>query len=196
MRAGSLRQARWFQHINAVNAAPALRRWLTDNGSMTQKLKAHSTVFGVDCLHQRTAICLPDEAAMIGLRRPGRVWEREVLLKCDERPVVFAHTVVPMTATATDWPLFSALGNRSLGPTLFDDPLVRHGELEYARLAAGHPLMRRARLALGLDGPDGQALCARRRLYRRRGGLLLVTEVLLPAVLGLVAAGDRSPTRT
>jgi chorismate--pyruvate lyase len=191
VRAGSLRQARWFQHVNAVNAAPALRRWLTGDGSLTQKLRGHSTAFRVDCLHQRTAICLPDEAAAIGLHRPGRVWEREVLLKCDERPVVFAHTVVPMTATAADWPLFSALGNRSLGTTLFGDPLVRRGELEFARLGAGHPLMRRARVALALapDGSEEQSLCARRCLYRRRDGLLLVTEVFLQAVLALVVPG-------
>lgn len=184
MRAASLRQARWFRHVNAVNATAGLRGWLTGKGSLTQKLKAHGTAFRVDCLHQRTAICLPDEAAIIGLHRPGRVCEREVLLKCDERPVVFAHTVVPMTATAADWPLFSALGNRSLGTTLFGDPLVRRGQLEFARLGAGHPLMRRAALALGVSDMH-QPLCARRCLYRRRGGLLLVTEVFLPAVLAL-----------
>jgi len=162
-----------------------MRGWLTSAGSLTQKLRAHSTRFAVDCLHQRTAICLPDEAGAIGLHRPGRVWEREVLLKCDERAAVFAHTVVPMSATASDWPLFSALGNRSLGTTLFGDPLVRRGELEFARLGSDHPLMRRARLALDLSPADAGRLWARRCLYRRRAGLLLVTEVFLPAVLEL-----------
>jgi chorismate--pyruvate lyase len=180
-----LLQARWFAHVNGVGAAPAMRGWLTSAGSLTQKLRAHSTRFAVDCLHQRTAICLADEAGAIGLHRPGRVWEREVLLKCDERAVVFAHTVVPMSATASDWPLFSALGNRSLGTTLFGDPLVRRGELEFARLGGSHPLMRRARLALDLSPADAGRLWARRCLYRRRAGLLLVTEVFLPAVLEL-----------
>ena len=185
MKGRSLRQAQWHQHVNALNAPPDLRHWLTGGGSLTNKLKAHSSAFRVQCLHQRTAICLSDETAAIGLHRPGRVWEREVLLRCDNTPVVFAHTVVPMSATATDWPLFSALGERSLGSTLFGDPQVRRGVLEFARLREGHPLITRARVALGITGQPEQILYARRCLYRRHQGTLLVTEVFLPSVLDL-----------
>ena len=184
-RGASLRQTQWRPHVLALNAPQAYRQWLTAGGSLTARLKAHSQAFRVQCLHQTTARCLTDEAAAVGMPRPGRVWEREVLLRCDNTPVVFAHTVVPMSATATDWPLFSALGERSLGSTLFGDPQVRRGVLEFARLRAGHPLARRARLALGLDGPEELILYARRCLYRRRQGTLLVTEVFLPSVLEL-----------
>lgn len=188
MREQSLRQANWHGHVLAVNAPQPLRHWLTGGGSLTAKLKAHSETFRVQRLHQKTAICLRDEAAAIGLHRPGRVWEREVLLRCDNTPVVFAHTVVPMSADASDWPLFSALGERSLGTTLFGDPMVRRGELEFARLRASHPLVQRARAALernGIAPPDEQLLYARRCLYKRREGTLLVTEVFLPQVLAL-----------
>ena len=133
--------------------------------------------------HQRTARCLFDEARAIGLQRPGRVWEREVLLRCDGAPVVFAHTVMPISATCADWPRFFGLGERSLGSTLFYDPRVERGELEFARIRAGHPLMQRARAALG--GDEQTVLYARRCLYRRHRGTLLVTEVFLPAVLQL-----------
>jgi chorismate--pyruvate lyase len=178
----------WQAHLNPASVAPAWRAWLQSGGSLTARLKAHSTQFRVQRLHQRVALSLPDESAAIGLGRPGRVWEREVLLRCDNTPVVYAHTVVPMAATASDWPLFSTLGERSLGSTLFGDPLVRRAELEYAVLRPGHPLAQRARAALGLaagmEGPD-QRLYARRCLYRRRRGSLLVTEVFLPGVLAL-----------
>ncbi len=185
MRGASLRQAQWQGHLNAVNAPPALRHWLGGGGSLTAKLKAHSGSFRVQCLHQRTARCLTDEAGALGMARAGRVWEREVLLRCDNRPAVYGHTVVPMAATASDWPLFSALGERSLGSTLFGDRLVRRGALEFARLRAGHPLILRALAALGAAAHEEQILYARRCLYRRRRGLLLVTEVFLPAVLEL-----------
>jgi chorismate--pyruvate lyase len=167
-----------------------MRDWLTTPGSLTARLVAHSGAFRVQRLHQTGAICLPDEARAIGLPRPERVWEREVLLRCDGVPVVFAHTVVPTSSTASDWPLFSALGERSLGSTLFYDPLVTRGPLEFARLRPGHPLMRRALAALG-DMPAAFAPAthfhARRCVYRRHQGLLLVTEVFLPTVLDLVA---------
>lgn len=189
MRERSLRQANWMGHVLAVNAPQPLRHWLTGGGSLTAKLKQHSATFRVQVLHQHVATCLADEARAIGLHRPGRVWEREVLLRCDNTPVVYAHTVVPMSADATDWPLFSALGERSLGTTLFGDPRVRRGTLEYARLRDTHPLALRARAALSANGAaaaEEQLLYARRCLYRRRQGTLLVTEVFLPPVTQLV----------
>lgn len=190
MRGASLRLANWHAHLNAVNAPAGARDWLASKGSLTAKLKAHGQQFRVQRLHQRLAVCLPDEAAIIGLGRPAQVWEREVLLKCDEHAVVFAHTVVPLGASAADWPLFSALGERSLGSTLFGDPQVWRGRLQFARLGSGHPLARRA--AAALETSLGSAtstvaapLYARRCLYRRHRGLLLVTEVFLPAAAGL-----------
>ena len=189
MRSATLRQALWHAHVNAVNAPAGVRVWLTATGSLTARLTAHSNAFRVQRLHQRSAQCLHDEARAIGLARPGRVWEREVLLRCDGAPVVFAHTVVPLSATASDWPLFNALGERSLGSTLFYDPLVTRGPLEFARLRAGHPLLLRARAALGENERHGDStvLYARRCLYRRNYGTLLVTEVFLPPVTQLVA---------
>ena len=184
-RGASLRQAAWQPQALLLSAPPVLRDWLTTAGSLTARLKAHSHAFRVQCLHQRTARCLADEAAAIGLQRPGQVWEREVLLRCDNTAAVFAHTVVPLSATASDWPLFGALGERSLGTTLFGDPLVRRSVLEFARLREGHPLAQRARAALGGEAAQPNILYARRCLYRRRRGTLLVTEVFLPSVMEL-----------
>ncbi|MEX5745037.1 chorismate lyase [Massilia sp. X63] len=184
-----MRQAAWQPHARAVGACAPMRDWLTTEGSLTARLMAHSERFRVRRLHQHAATCLADEARAIGLPRPGRVWEREVLLECDGIPRVFGHTVVPAVCTASDWPLFSALGERSLGTTLFYDPLVRRGQLEYARIRAGHPLMGRVRAAIG--GSDDTLYYARRCVYRRHQGLLLVTEVFLPSVLTLTPAGTQ-----
>lgn len=193
VRGATLRQAMWRRNALAVGAPDAIREWLTSSGSLTARLTAHSSTFRVQRLHQASAVCLPDEAHAIGLPRPGRVWEREVLLRCDGEPVVFAHTVVPLSATATDWPLFSALGERSLGTTLFYDPLVERGELEFARIRRGHPLMQRACAALGC--PEHTVLYARRCLYRRKKGTLLVTEVFLPRVAELAPPPTQTNTQ-
>jgi chorismate--pyruvate lyase len=190
VRPASLRRARWLAHPEGVRADAAMRDWLTTPGSLTARLIAHSRQFRVQKLRQAPNLCLADEAAAIGLDRPRRVWEREVLLRCDGVPVVYGHTVVPTSASAHDWPLFSALGERSLGTTLFYDPLVKRGPLEFARIRPGHPLLARVHAALGREGQglrSDTVHFARRCVYRRRQGLLLVTEVFLPAVLNLVA---------
>ena len=196
MRPASLRRARWLAHPDGVNAPAAMRAWLTAPGSLTARLIAHSHQFRVQKLRQAGNVCLADEADALGLARPVRVWEREVLLRCDGRAVVYGHTVVPMSASAHDWPLFSALGERSLGTTLFHDPRVARGRLEFARLRPGHPLIERLRNALGHDLPPHTTYFARRCLYRRRRGVLLVTEVFLPAVLGLAPTATQLNTQS
>ena len=183
MMSSHLSHARWFAHPNGVQAQ-TMRTWLTDTASLTAKLTARCGKFRVRRLHQQQSLCLRDECAPLQLPRPARMWEREVLLLCDERPMVFAHTVVPLTASASDWPLFGGLGERSLGSTLFGDPQVQRGQLQFARLREGHELHARACRAIGFERLDS-ALYGRRCLYKRKNGLLLLTEVFLPAVLEL-----------
>ncbi|MFD2273679.1 chorismate--pyruvate lyase family protein [Undibacterium arcticum] len=182
--------ARWCAHVNGVNAPPEMRHWLTDPASLTAKLIARSRQFRVRRLHQQQALCLADEFAMIELARRSRVWEREVLLQCDGQPMIFAHTVVPLTATAAQWPLFGGLGERSLGTTLFTDPKVLRGDLQFARLQPEHPMMRRMAHGTRQQGLANAlphtALYARRSLFRRNGGVMLVTEIFfLPGIAGL-----------
>lgn len=178
-----VRHARWVDHVNGVNPPRALRDWLTDQASLTVKLTLRSKRFRVERLCQKRGYCLADEAVNMKLPRRVMVQEREVLLRCDETAVVFAHTIVPLSATAADWPFFGRLGNRSLGTTLFGDPKVVRGAMQYARLHPDHPLVRRAAAALDFSGAG--PMFARRCLYRRRRGLLLVTEMFLPSIAAL-----------
>ncbi len=181
--------AAWHAHVNGVNPPAWMRHWLTDRISLTVKLAAHCSQFRVQRLHQQRAMALADEFRALGLARRIGVQEREVLLRCDGAPAVFAHTVVPQSASATDWPFFGNLGERSLGFTLFCDPQVARGALQYARLQPGHPLLQRAAAAIGATG-FSRPLLARRCLFQRRRGTLLVTEVFLPALAGLSAQQD------
>jgi chorismate--pyruvate lyase len=178
--ARSVAQATWFAHVNGVAAPKTMQHWLIDTMSLTMKLTARCERFRVQRLVQQRALPLADEFAAVALPRRMMVQEREVFLRCDEQPVVYAHTIVPLSATTSDWPFFGTLGDRSLGTTLFGDPRVQRGQMEYARLSRQHPLVLRAATALGkqLHAP----LFARRCLYQRNKGLLLVTEVFLPTI--------------
>jgi len=174
----------WHRTISRALVAPPLHEWLTNHQSLTLCLQASCGQFRVQRLQQQAARCLPDEAAAIGLLKPARVMARDVVLRCDERAVVYAHTVLPMSANASQWPLFASLGNKSLGTILFNDPLVQRHALHFARLRQSHPLLQRI-AKLGLLSPDVTRLYARRRVFERRGSPLLVTEVFLPAILDL-----------
>ena len=179
------RMAHWHPHINHVQAPARLWPWLTDQGSLTARLIAHSHRFQVQKISQQTGLCWQDEFQAVGLPKRAIVHGREVLLRCDGQAAIYAHTVMPLYANASQWPLFHTLGNRSLGSTLFSDPQVRRGALAFARLAPSHPAMRRARLLTGLNDCGTRHLFARRSLFYRRGAVLLVTELFLPAVWAL-----------
>jgi chorismate--pyruvate lyase len=165
-----------------VALPPEMRAWLLAPGSLTAKLKAHCQAFEVRLLRQAHDRCHADQRALFGMRG-GRVIAREVLLCCDGVPVVYAQSVLP-AAHAAHWPFLRSLGARSLGSRLFTDARIASGALGFARLGPRHALARRAHDALA--GLPGQArIPARRRLYRRGGGRLLVTELFLPAIAGL-----------
>ena len=173
--------AKWHEHANGVHPSDNMRDWLTDRASLTYKLMAHCQQFRVQRLRQQRAMCLADEWQEIALPRRLQVQERDVLLRCDGRPMVLGHTVVALGATTTEWPFFSTLGERSLGTTLFGDPLVARGQMQFARLYGSHPLVRRMCAAVGVDRFDFP-LWARRSAFRRKTGVMLVTEVFFPEI--------------
>ncbi|MCP1575748.1 chorismate--pyruvate lyase [Herbaspirillum rubrisubalbicans] len=161
------------------------RAWLADPGSMTLKLKARTETFTVRLLRQRPGRILADEHEALCISARSRVVERDVILLADGAPVVFGHTVLSTASVKSDWPFFSKLGTTPLGANLFFDPLVGRRPIQYARLSAGHPLMRRIAQALpGSELPT--SLLARRSLFTRRGGVLMVTDVFLPALEALM----------
>jgi chorismate--pyruvate lyase len=191
-------KADWMAHPQALASRLAedgdlmrrTRAWLADTGSMTLKLKARTKDFSVRLLRQRPGAILADEYAALGVPARSRVVERDVILHCDGRPVVFGHTVLSTASVKSDWPFFSKLGTTPLGANLFFDPRVVRGPIEYARLHASHPLMRRIAAALP-DQTIPATLFARRSLFARRGGVLMVTDVFLPALGALIRSDAR-----
>jgi chorismate--pyruvate lyase len=165
------------------NLPPGLRAWLAHAGSLTARLVACCDSFELRLLRQGPGRCLPDQRAIPGLAARCMI-EREVLLCCDGLPVVYAQTVTPRDS-AFAWPFLAGLGRKSLGSILFADAGIERGELRHALLPAAHPLAQRARRHAAWPGREGGGIHARRRLFRRGPGLLLVTELFLPAVLTL-----------
>ncbi|MDR2112621.1 MAG: chorismate lyase, partial [Candidatus Accumulibacter sp.] len=113
-------------------------------------------------------------------------WVRDVLLIPDERPAVFAHTVMPYCPRHPFDRQFSALQGQPLGKLLFSDPRIRRGPLEFCCLDARDALYRRALRALEAHAPSGAAntphprLWAKRSRFNQQAKGVLVTEVFLP----------------
>ncbi|WP_130391138.1 chorismate--pyruvate lyase family protein [Cupriavidus agavae] len=195
-------RAAWHAHLPYDAAIPVnQRRWIVGEGSLTARLmSASARRFHVTRLAQAPQVPFADEWQALGLVRPVPAITREVLLVCDDVPAVFAHTIVDAYRARRDWPFLRGLGNRPLGGALFVDPRVRREPFQFARLSVHHPL----RQALQRVLPAMAAvpmLPARRSVFRRGGGAMLVTEVFLPDLLvrpapaSTGAGGTRLPRR-
>lgn len=179
-----LSHAKWHHHVNAINPPEALRDWLAHKGSLTASLQKHCQDFQVRRIKQHQEVCLKDDIRPMGLYRPSKMPVREVLLYCDDQPVIFAHTVILARAAALSWPMFKTLGNSSLGTHLFSDAKIVKNKPQYAQIKHSHLLAKRICAELP-EQREVPAFCARRCLYRRNRGAMLVTEIFLPEIMHL-----------
>jgi chorismate--pyruvate lyase len=167
----------WLAHPYSLPRS--LRAWLSDCGSLTQRLKSRCASFRVEPQATGLARPNPDEYALLGMAPGDRAYVREVLLLCDGEPVVFAHSVLPRAGLRGGWNSITRLGSRSLGEALFSDHRIERQPLAYRNVRHNHPLYRSVAslqtLAVG-------SLWARRSVFCLNGHPLLVTEVFLPAL--------------
>lgn len=156
--------------------------WMRDHGSLTRRIQQRCTQFSVRNVCDILMTAAHDETALLGLPPKQKIYTREVFLLADNRPVVFAHSVVAPQQLRGAWQALQHLGNRPLGALLFAHPLVQRAPLHYRALKPNHPLYRRA---IGTPDAPPQKLWARRSLFILHGAPLLVTEVFLPEILRL-----------
>ena len=172
--------ATWRSRLIGVRGAE--RAWLTDQGSLTQRILARCPRFAVRHVQQQRAAAALDEALLCGLKPACVTTLREVYLYCHDIPVVFAHSVLPTHSLRGGWQGLGKLGSKPLGGALFANPLVQRTPLQFTRLSPRHRLYQRACERL----PQRPAsLWARRSLFSLGGKHILVTEVFLPGILEL-----------
>ena len=142
----------WLSFLPGIEAGYA--PWLRDHGSLTQRIRQRCAEFNVRNVCDRLMAAAHDETALLGLPPRQLIYTREVFLIADNRPVVFAHSVVSPQHLRGAWQALQRLGKRPLAALLFAHPLVQRAPLHYRTLKAGHPLYRRAVAALDTP-PNG-----------------------------------------
>lgn len=166
---------------------PLLRRWLRRTGSLSAHLQTLGTRFEVQRLHQGVAPLLPGEAHSLALPPSTRCLVREVVLRVDGRPLIYARSVAPAVSLRGPWRSLGGLGSRPLAQLLFDTPSVHRSPLATVRLsAAGERAWQRHleaawHAATGERWPENQAW-GRYSIFRKAGVPLRVTEVFAPTL--------------
>ncbi|MET0207505.1 MAG: chorismate lyase [Burkholderiaceae bacterium] len=164
-----------------------LRAWLRAPGSLSKRLARLGGRYEVQVLRQDAVPLRAPERAALGLPRRGLTIIREVLLRVDGVPLVWARSALHSSAMAGPWKAVKGLGVRPLGHLMYDDPRIHRSELKPRRLARhGHTrrqMARQWREATGSE-PSPQMLWSRTSVFTRRGAQRRVMELFVPDVAG------------
>lgn len=182
----SVFDARWMplSQLRYTCASRSLYDWLSDNGSLTQRLIEHcSGAFEVRVRGQRWKAPLLSESMMLGIRAGEYAMVREVELLCNGIPHVYARTLIPKSSLTGRASHLQGLGSKPLGALLFSDPTTRRSAIEFARLVACHRLYGWAMNSMRESEREmASELWGRRTLFCYAGMPLLVNEIFLPAM--------------
>jgi chorismate--pyruvate lyase len=161
------------EHFPGPTLAP-VRRWLLDDGSLTQHLVNTGKTFSVERRRQAWEYPRLDEQRLLGMGLRERAMIRQVVLRLDGEAVVFARSV--FAARSLEGPLrrLRNLSNRSLGAFLFSRPDMRRSPFELTLLPGQSPYL-----------PEDLRQCApawaRRSCFVIASKAILVSEVFLEA---------------
>ena len=175
----------------SVPVADLLHSWLTNRGSLTNRLCTICEDFQVVLHQSRVGRVCPDEVFLLLVGNGGRgmtTLVREVSLVCDGVPLVFGHSIL---LTRQSGPLarsFSEAGSNSLGPILFSHPDIQRGPLCFKRINRQHALYAKSAAAFG-DAPDS-FFWARRSVFSLRLERVCVTEVFSPQLVATLCNGS------
>lgn len=153
-----------------------LQSWLLDPDSLTARLKTHCHQFRVELLGQQVEHCKAHEA-VAAIPVGEKVLVREVLLYCDDKPQVFARSLLPMSSLTGAEQALANLGTQSLGQVLFNSPSLERKTIEVARFDLNTSV---GKLAGDLQLNVTHTLWGRRSIFVLENKPLMVAEVFLP----------------
>lgn len=156
--------------------AQHLSQWLFEPGSLTQKLKDNCTTFSVKILAKSERLLTEDESALFGCAIQ-RIQVREVLLYCDEKPAVYAQSLMPLSDLPQSVVKLTTLGEKPLGEVIFNEPGMTRSDIEICSFDGQSDV---ALLSERIGQPVSHELWGRRSCFHIDGYALLVCEVFLP----------------
>lgn len=111
------------------NVPKNILSWLIDEGSLTQKLKNIYPNFNLEILSIEDKKPHSNELEILPIDKTPSV--REVLLKNDKTPIVFARSIIPYTEDTIH---LHGLKQRPLGEILFEGKNISRYHLEITQL--------------------------------------------------------------
>ncbi len=162
-----------FRQLHRQQLPDAVRPWLLDRGSLTERLlKASHGHFRVELIEQSWRVPTVDEAALLEMKPRQKALIREVLLICNDEPWVYARSIIPFNSLQGSLRFLRKLKNSALGALLFKDPNLMRSHFEVTNIQLPNSL-------IPVDGTS--SVFGRRSLFHLHKQPLSVAEIFLPA---------------
>ncbi len=130
----------WQSPENAVFLDKALKSWILNTQSLTERLQNISENFRVRLLGQEDGLPLPDESILLSEPLAHRWQVREVILQggqiSEQQDWVFARSILPQGLCESK---LAKLGEEPLGQRIFNDKEFVRSDFEVGELTQ-HPL--------------------------------------------------------
>jgi len=162
--------------VSHVHIPEEIKHWLYDANSLTARLKQHCQKFRVEVLGQKIELCALHEVTP-DICAHQEVLVREVLLFCDDKPQVFARSLLPLSSLTGNEKQLATLGNQSLGQVLFNHPNLQRKCIEVSCFDESSPIIK---LVKHLNLPMDTEMWGRRSTFFLDDKPLIVAEVFLP----------------
>jgi len=150
--------------LESPTAGGAEFSWLTEEGSLTERLKKEFHNVKVEVIYEGAYFL--DE----------NLYTREVILKSNDNPRIFARTLVKEEDLNQAWSSIKNLGNQSLATILFNSPKTKKISVVYKKLFLNDPLF----IYLNsLNLTNKKPIWARKSAWKKEGAILDLTEIFL-----------------
>jgi chorismate lyase len=156
-----------------------LHPFLFHEDSLTQFIIQHcSGKFNVELISEEWQLPFSDETELLSLTDNETALIRKVMLKDDEKPLVYARSILPEKTLSGNKKLLE-MGNKPLGDFLFNDTSTFRSNMRYAKIPVNCELHKEAIRDMNISSD----LWGRQSLFYIEQKPLLVNEVFLPTIL-------------
>ena len=138
--------------------------WITEEGSLTERLKKEFDDVKVEVVYE--GVYLLDK----------NFYVREVFLKSNDSPKIFARTLVKIEDLQESWSPLKNLGNRSLATILFNSSEIKKTSVLYKELFLDDSLFM---YVSSISPIHKKSLWARKSSWERQGAILDLIEIFL-----------------
>ena len=107
-----------------------IKSWLLEEGPITERIKS-SGDFELELIKDKVDFVRDDEKSFLG-NIGGRIKVREVFLRENNKPKVWARSCIPLKTIKDGLSSLGELGNKPLGDILFEKNVFKKKEVMYS----------------------------------------------------------------